>query len=50
MSLHELTAEQREIRDLTRRFADERIAPARRNGTGRTRSPARSSPSSASSG
>src|SRR3954467_11183873 len=27
MSLHELTAEQREIRDLARRFADERIAP-----------------------
>src|SRR5213075_120871 len=27
MSLHELTDEQREIRDLARRFADERIAP-----------------------
>ena len=27
MSLHELTAEQREIRDLARRFADEQIAP-----------------------
>ena len=27
MSLHELTAEQRDIRELTRRFADERIAP-----------------------
>jgi alkylation response protein AidB-like acyl-CoA dehydrogenase len=27
MSLHELTAEQREIRDLAVRFADERIAP-----------------------
>ena len=27
MSLHELTDDQREIRDLTRRFADERIAP-----------------------
>ena len=27
MSLHELTAEQREIRDLAARFADERIAP-----------------------
>jgi alkylation response protein AidB-like acyl-CoA dehydrogenase len=27
MSLHELTADQREIRDLTRRFADEEIAP-----------------------
>ena len=27
MSLHELTGEQREIRDLARRFADERIAP-----------------------
>jgi alkylation response protein AidB-like acyl-CoA dehydrogenase len=27
MSLHELTHEQREIRDLTRRFADEEIAP-----------------------
>ena len=27
MSLHELSPEQREIRDLTRRFADERIAP-----------------------
>ncbi len=28
MSLHELTDEQREIRDLARRFADEEIAPA----------------------
>jgi alkylation response protein AidB-like acyl-CoA dehydrogenase len=28
MSLHELTDEQREIRDLARRFADEQIAPA----------------------
>ena len=27
MSLHELTDDQREIRDLTRRFADEKIAP-----------------------
>ena len=27
MSLHELTAEQREIRDLARRVADERVAP-----------------------
>ena len=27
MSLHELTDEQREIRDLARRFADEEIAP-----------------------
>ena len=27
MSLHELTPEQREIRDLAARFADERIAP-----------------------
>ena len=27
MSLHELSAEQREIRDLARRFADEQIAP-----------------------
>ncbi len=27
MSLHELTDEQREVRDLARRFADERIAP-----------------------
>ena len=27
MSVHELTAEQQEIRELTRRFADERIAP-----------------------
>ena len=27
MSLHELTQEQREIRDLAARFADERIAP-----------------------
>ena len=27
MSLHELSDEQREIRDLARRFADERIAP-----------------------
>jgi alkylation response protein AidB-like acyl-CoA dehydrogenase len=27
MSLHELTAEQREIRDLARRFADDEIAP-----------------------
>jgi alkylation response protein AidB-like acyl-CoA dehydrogenase len=27
MSLHELTGDQREIRDLARRFADERIAP-----------------------
>jgi alkylation response protein AidB-like acyl-CoA dehydrogenase len=27
MSLHELEPEQREIRDLARRFADERIAP-----------------------
>jgi alkylation response protein AidB-like acyl-CoA dehydrogenase len=27
MSLHELTADQREIRDLTRRFADQEIAP-----------------------
>jgi butyryl-CoA dehydrogenase len=27
VSLHELTDDQREIRDLTRRFADERIAP-----------------------
>jgi alkylation response protein AidB-like acyl-CoA dehydrogenase len=27
VSLHELTAEQREIRELARRFADERIAP-----------------------
>ena len=30
MSLHELTDEQREIRDLAARFADERIAPQRR--------------------
>ena len=30
MSLHELTDEQREIRDLARRFADEVIAPQRR--------------------
>jgi len=27
VSLHELTDEQREIRDLTRKFADEQIAP-----------------------
>jgi alkylation response protein AidB-like acyl-CoA dehydrogenase len=27
MSLHELTDDQREIRELTRRFADEKIAP-----------------------
>ena len=27
MSLHELTDDQREIRDLTRKFADEKIAP-----------------------
>ena len=27
MSLHELTDEQREIRDLARRFADDEIAP-----------------------
>ena len=27
MSVHELTAEQQEIRELARRFADERIAP-----------------------
>ena len=27
MSLHELTSEQRDIRDLARRFADEQIAP-----------------------
>ena len=27
MSLHELTDDQREIRDLAKRFADERIAP-----------------------
>ena len=27
MSLHELTDEQREIRELARRFADEEIAP-----------------------
>ena len=27
MSLHELSHEQREIRDLARRFADEKVAP-----------------------
>ena len=51
MSLHELTDEQREIRDLARRFADEEIAPAR-GGVG-SRAPlpaARSSRTSASSG
>ena len=48
---HELTDEQREIRELARRFADEvDRAAARRSGTASTRSRARCSSSSASSG
>ena len=44
MSLHELTDEQREIRDLARRFADEEIAPhAARVGSRAHASRARSS-------
>ena len=41
MSLHELTDDQREIRDLTRRFADEKIAPLRRRVGSRPHVPAR---------
>ena len=51
MSLHELTDEQREIRDLARRFADEVVAPQARGVGPRARaSRRRSSRSSASSG
>ena len=51
MSLHELTDEQREIRDLARRFADEVIAPHAADVGPRAPLPARaSSRSSASSG
>ena len=50
MSLHELTDEQREIRDLARRFADEEIAPHAGRGIASTTSRARCSSTSASSG
>ena len=50
MSLHELTDEQREIRDLARRFADEEVAPHAAAWDREHRFPPRSSPSSGSSG
>ena len=50
MSLHELTDEQREIRELARRFADEQIAPRAAEWDRDHRSRASCSASSASSG
>ena len=50
MSLHELTDDQREIRDLARRFADEKIAPYAAEWDRDHPSRASCSPSSASSG
>ena len=50
MSLHELTDEQREIRDLARRFADERSRRTPAAGIASTPSRARSSRTSASWG
>ena len=51
MSLHELTAEQQEIRELARRFADEQIAPHAAEWDREPRLPARAvRASSASSG
>ena len=50
MSLHELTDDQREIRDLAKRFADERIAPNAAQWDREHRFPRDCSPSWGSSG